>query len=97
MSSGYGFNGGSSRCFGEWQRFLECYTNADTSHPVQCTPQVDDYFECLHHKKEKARVMAIKSQSLKNKFEEKKSGEEVKSIAVTKDSLPEALGLIDSK
>lgn len=96
MSSGFGFNGGSSRCFGEWQRFLECYTNADTTHPVQCTPHVDDYFECLHHRKEKERASLIRAQLKKNQAEQKQKGEEVQKLAVTKNTLPEALGLIES-
>ncbi|CCH44272.1 hypothetical protein BN7_3833 [Wickerhamomyces ciferrii] len=94
MSSGHGFNGGPSRCFGEWQRFIECYTSEETSHPVKCTPHADDYFECLHHNKERARVQMIQAQLNKNKADAKENGESPNSIVVTRHSLPETLGLI---
>jgi len=95
MSSGFGYNGGTSRCFNEWQRFLECYTSAETTKRVQCTPQADDYFECLHHRKEKARTLAIKTQLDKNKEKAEKAGEEFTPVVVNANSLPEALGLIE--
>ncbi|GES76727.1 NADH dehydrogenase (ubiquinone) Fe-S protein 5 [Rhizophagus clarus] len=41
----------------------------------QCTLQMDDYFECLHHTKEKARAKAIKDQELKLIEEKKKQDE----------------------
>ncbi|ODV59923.1 uncharacterized protein ASCRUDRAFT_18070, partial [Ascoidea rubescens DSM 1968] len=66
-SSGFGLRGGTGRCFGEWQRFMECYTNAGTTKPSQCQPNADDYFECLHHSKEKARTLAIKTEYLRQK------------------------------
>ncbi|RIA96489.1 hypothetical protein C1645_754851 [Glomus cerebriforme] len=40
--------------------------------PEQCTLQKDDYFECLHHTKERARAKAIKTQELKLIEEKKK-------------------------
>ncbi|KAJ9668158.1 hypothetical protein H2201_001587 [Coniosporium apollinis] len=56
MSSGYGLAGGPSRCFPFWQEVLACYvTNTSTdddSGKAKCTPILDDYYECLHHKKE---------------------------------------------
>jgi NADH dehydrogenase (ubiquinone) Fe-S protein 5 len=47
---------GPSRCFPFWQEVLACYvvnTNAeDDSGKKKCTPVLEDYYECLHHKKE---------------------------------------------
>ncbi|KAI4126139.1 MAG: hypothetical protein LQ338_003909 [Usnochroma carphineum] len=60
MASGYGLNGGPSRCFPFWQELLACYVvNTDTedvSGAKKCVLALEDYYECLHHKKEKARV-----------------------------------------
>jgi NADH dehydrogenase (ubiquinone) Fe-S protein 5 len=96
MSSGFGFNSGKGRCFGEFQRYIECYTNASTEHPTQCTPHAEDYFECLHHKKEKTRVAAIRKQYLKNLSNEGKPAKSVlNTAAVRKDTIPQVLGLID--
>ncbi|CAI2168995.1 19211_t:CDS:2 [Funneliformis geosporum] len=43
--------------------------------PDQCTLQKDDYFECLHHTKEKARAKSIKIQELKLIEQRKKQDE----------------------
>lgn len=47
---------GPSRCFPFWQEVLACYvvnTNSeDDSGKKKCAPVLDDYYECLHHKKE---------------------------------------------
>jgi hypothetical protein len=47
---------GVSRCFPFWQEVLACYvvnTNAeDESGKKKCVPVLEDYYECLHHKKE---------------------------------------------
>jgi hypothetical protein len=57
-----GFNGwqhlfaGPSRCFPFWQEVLACYvvntTADDDSGKKKCSPVLEDYYECLHHKKE---------------------------------------------
>ncbi|KAL8932528.1 MAG: hypothetical protein Q9211_006266 [Gyalolechia sp. 1 TL-2023] len=56
MASGYGLNGGPSRCFPFWQELLACYvvnTNADdVTGAKKCVPALEDYYECLHHRKE---------------------------------------------
>ncbi|KAI1098536.1 hypothetical protein F4804DRAFT_121023 [Jackrogersella minutella] len=63
MASGYGLQGGPSRCFPFWQEVLACYvvnTSAeDDSGKKKCAPVLEDYYECLHHKKEAARVKAL--------------------------------------
>ncbi|EAA31476.1 hypothetical protein GE21DRAFT_7791 [Neurospora crassa] len=65
MSSGYGMNGGPSRCFPFWQEVLACYVvnsnEEDASGRKKCSPMLEDYYECLHHKKEAARVQALQA------------------------------------
>lgn len=50
---------GPSRCFPFWQEVLACYvvnTNAeDDSGKKKCVPVLEDYYECMHHKKEVSR------------------------------------------
>lgn len=47
---------GPSRCFPFWQDLLACYvvnTSADDiSGAKKCLPVMEDYYECLHHRKE---------------------------------------------
>lgn len=47
---------GPSRCFPFWQEVLACYvTNTSPESPegkIKCQPVLEDYYECLHHKKE---------------------------------------------
>ncbi|KAL8753264.1 MAG: hypothetical protein Q9184_005472 [Pyrenodesmia sp. 2 TL-2023] len=54
---------GPSRCFPFWQELLACYvvnTNTeDVSGAIKCVPVLEDYYECLHHRKEKARVAEL--------------------------------------
>ncbi|KAH7246788.1 hypothetical protein MRS44_014604 [Fusarium solani] len=56
MASGYGLNGGVGRCFPFWQEVMGCYvvnTSAtDDSGKKKCGFALEDYYECLHHKKE---------------------------------------------
>ncbi|KAI1414244.1 hypothetical protein F5Y13DRAFT_159073 [Hypoxylon sp. FL1857] len=65
MASGYGLHGGPSRCFPFWQEVLACYvvnTSAeDDSGKKKCASTLEDYYECLHHKKEAARVRALQA------------------------------------
>jgi hypothetical protein len=41
---------------------------------MTCVPQLEDYFECLHHKKEKAMVKAVNDQLKINSDKEKLNG-----------------------
>ncbi|RMZ90642.1 hypothetical protein DV736_g2139, partial [Chaetothyriales sp. CBS 134916] len=63
MASGYGIGGGVSRCFPFWQEYLSCYVinqhDPEARKKGVCLPRLEDYYECLHHKKEYARVLAI--------------------------------------
>lgn len=47
---------GPNRCFPFWQEVLACYVlNADTEDgkgKAKCKSAVEDYYECLNHKKE---------------------------------------------
>ncbi len=47
---------GPSRCFPFWQEVLACYvvnTSADDdTGKRKCAPALEDYYECLHHRKE---------------------------------------------
>lgn len=57
--SGVGYTGGTSRCWYEWQKFLDCYTAKDVTDPSQCKLFAEDYTECLHHSKEIVRARKI--------------------------------------
>ncbi|KAF9870836.1 NADH: ubiquinone oxidoreductase subunit [Colletotrichum karsti] len=66
MASGYGLHGGPSRCFPFWQELLGCYVVnttgvEDHSGKKKCALALEDYYECLHHKKEAARTRALQS------------------------------------
>lgn len=76
-----------------WQSFMECYTNNSTLHPRECTPQVDDYFECLHRPKEMLRAQQIRAEYKKQQAGE--ASNKAVGVSVKKDSLPEALGLVN--
>ncbi|KAF1827440.1 uncharacterized protein K489DRAFT_16662 [Dissoconium aciculare CBS 342.82] len=65
MSSGFGLNGGPSRCFPFWQEVLACYvvnTSAENdSGKAKCVPVLEDYYECLHHRKEANKIAALQA------------------------------------
>ncbi|GAB7358217.1 hypothetical protein MBLNU230_g0369t1 [Neophaeotheca triangularis] len=92
MSSGYGLTGGPSRCFPFWQEVLACYvvnTSAENDEGKRkCQPMLEDYYECLHHRKEKAKVSAL--QAAYRKKEASTSRDEAPSAGQVR-----SLGLID--
>jgi NADH dehydrogenase (ubiquinone) Fe-S protein 5 len=57
--SGFGYNGGRSRCHEAFVSFMECYAGADET--KQCVAQKEDYLECLHRTKEVNRAKEIKA------------------------------------
>ncbi|KAG4300762.1 hypothetical protein PCANB_002902 [Pneumocystis canis] len=60
MASGYGYEGGQSRCYSFWQQFLGCYISIkDTKNKRVCIEEMEDYLECLHHTKEIRRWKEI--------------------------------------
>lgn len=57
---------GPGRCYAFWQEVLGCYVvNAGEGETgkKKCGPALEDYYECLHHKKEVRRVDHAQSQS----------------------------------
>lgn len=97
MASGFGFTGGVSRCFTEWQTFLSCYTANSTDHPSECQLNAEDYFECLHHPKERTRVKEVKVKYLESLKKEAGGKEEKEGLVRVKADLVEGLGLIPEK
>ncbi|RDA84118.1 hypothetical protein CP532_0207 [Ophiocordyceps camponoti-leonardi (nom. inval.)] len=65
MASGYGMHGGPGRCFPFWQDVLACYvvnTSSDNdSGKKKCVLPLEDYYECLHHKKEHVKALALQA------------------------------------
>jgi NADH dehydrogenase (ubiquinone) Fe-S protein 5 len=45
------------RCYPIWMDFSQCMSEADS--PKQCKDYRDDYLECLHHRKEFAKMNAM--------------------------------------
>ncbi|ODV69563.1 hypothetical protein HYPBUDRAFT_116706 [Hyphopichia burtonii NRRL Y-1933] len=62
----YSRSGGTRRCFYEFQTLVACYTSADTVSKKECTPNFDDYFECLHGFKERERTRLMLQQLKEN-------------------------------
>uniref|UniRef100_M4B8G7 NADH dehydrogenase [ubiquinone] iron-sulfur protein 5 n=1 Tax=Hyaloperonospora arabidopsidis (strain Emoy2) TaxID=559515 RepID=M4B8G7_HYAAE len=63
MSSGFGFKGGEGRCYQFWKTVEQC--SKDTEVSGQCGKQVEDYLECLHHRKELTRMNVVIAQKEK--------------------------------
>ncbi|KAF2101233.1 hypothetical protein NA57DRAFT_72675 [Rhizodiscina lignyota] len=102
MASGYGLNGGPSRCFPFWQELLACYvvnSNGDNSQGKgvsKCVPAYEDYHECLHHRKEAARVRAIQAAYRKKMLEDPRAdaptGDQIRKLGLL-DKTPEELDI----
>mmetsp|Transcript_53925 Transcript_53925/g.148707 ORF Transcript_53925/g.148707 Transcript_53925/m.148707 type:complete len:93 (-) Transcript_53925:246-524(-) len=57
MASGYGTHTPIGRCFPLWTEFSDCVgASADRN---DCKDFLEDYMECLHHKKETARINTL--------------------------------------
>lgn len=54
MSSGFGSHGGTGRCHSFMVDYQACLEKSE-SPQKECLGLRDDYFECLHHKKEYQR------------------------------------------
>lgn len=52
---------GVGRCFSFWQEVMGCYvvntSSEDDSGKKKCVLALEDYYECLHHKKEVRRII----------------------------------------
>ena len=57
MASGYGVNAPMGRCYPIFLSLSECA--ASSKNRDACDELRDDYMECLHHKKEVARLNAV--------------------------------------
>lgn len=67
----YSRSGGTRKCFYEFQLLAACYTSADTQTRKECTPQFEDYFECLHGFKERERTRLMLKQLKDNEMTNK--------------------------
>ena len=86
MASGYGAFGGVGRCYPFWMDFKNCM--AENTEKQVCLPVSlrlmpltlsqahEDYFECLHHKKEFARINKIEEQRRIAKREARNDGKD---------------------
>jgi len=90
----YSRSGGTRKCFYEFQTLVACYTSADTTSKKQCTPQFEDYFECLHGYKEKEKTRIMLQQLKDNEATNsgviasdlyKKSGAVYENLGIVKD------------
>jgi hypothetical protein len=57
---------GPGRCYPFWQEVLGCYvvnSGDGASGKKKCVPALDDYYECLHHRKE-VRTIPVRSRYL---------------------------------
>ncbi|GAM39195.1 hypothetical protein TCE0_034r10536 [Talaromyces pinophilus] len=64
MASGFGLNGGPSRCFAFWQELLGCYVvngSEGVEGKKKCLFALEDYNECLHHSKEIVRAKRLQA------------------------------------
>ncbi|KAJ7895824.1 hypothetical protein B0H13DRAFT_2034526 [Mycena leptocephala] len=88
--SGYSYTGGPSRCSAYWREFTKCYANAE--YPRQCADQRDDYLECIHRKKEKARNAAIQAEFEKQQARALKDHKQA--LDAQADGVPTRVGLV---
>ena len=61
MASGFGTQGKTGRCYAFWMEFSKCMSEAAV--PKDCRPARENYFECLHHKKEFTELNARSARS----------------------------------
>ena len=73
MSSGFGLRGSTGRCYTFWSDYEECMKEEQES-PNNCRPSRADFFECLHRKKEYARIKIFMAQEAKNKATDNGTG-----------------------
>eukprot|EP00428_Durinskia_dybowskii_P027263 CAMPEP_0170239062 /NCGR_PEP_ID=MMETSP0116_2-20130129/19288_1 /TAXON_ID=400756 /ORGANISM="Durinskia baltica, Strain CSIRO CS-38" /LENGTH=78 /DNA_ID=CAMNT_0010489879 /DNA_START=63 /DNA_END=299 /DNA_ORIENTATION=- len=60
MSSGIGVKGTMGRCYPFYADLRKCVAKKDVESPsAMCWAENEDYFECLHGFKEKARIRQV--------------------------------------
>mmetsp|Transcript_43577 Transcript_43577/g.132636 ORF Transcript_43577/g.132636 Transcript_43577/m.132636 type:complete len:83 (+) Transcript_43577:139-387(+) len=74
MSSGWGLRGGVGRCYPFWAEYKECLKNERTSVGLECFKDREDYFECLHNRKEHALVRIVNEEEKRQAELAKKGG-----------------------
>jgi len=75
MSSGFGLRGGIGRCYPFWAEYKECLQqDTDKKAGEVCNFQREDYFECLHHRREHEMVRKVMEQEKINQEKENGSG-----------------------
>ncbi|KAL3679311.1 hypothetical protein R1sor_022267 [Riccia sorocarpa] len=79
MASGFGIHGGKGRCYDTWMDFSECMSRC--AEPGDCAALREDYFECLHHRKEYSRINRINKEKERRAALEKSGGKEEKSAS----------------
>ncbi|CDK28554.1 unnamed protein product [Kuraishia capsulata CBS 1993] len=86
-------HGGPTKCFGEFQRVVECMTNAKHTTFEPCQLLKDDYIECRKTRIERYKVFLMEKQI----EESGKNKEEVGAPFVKKKQYltPKTLGLVD--
>ncbi|KAI9727640.1 MAG: hypothetical protein M1828_005868 [Chrysothrix sp. TS-e1954] len=97
MASGYGNNGGPGRCFPFWQEVLACYvvnsSSEDGTQIRKCGAPLEDYYECLHHRKEHAKARAMQVELYKKLKKQGRdaapSQKEVRKLGLIPDQKPE--------
>lgn len=53
MASGFGLGGQQGRCYPFWKAYQECLRTHEPQDALDTCPRVrEDYYECLHHRKE---------------------------------------------
>eukprot|EP00562_Extubocellulus_spinifer_P004931 CAMPEP_0178516034 /NCGR_PEP_ID=MMETSP0696-20121128/24883_1 /TAXON_ID=265572 /ORGANISM="Extubocellulus spinifer, Strain CCMP396" /LENGTH=80 /DNA_ID=CAMNT_0020146253 /DNA_START=6 /DNA_END=248 /DNA_ORIENTATION=+ len=67
MSSGFGLRGGIGRCYPFWAEYKECLKTEERNDGGICMPSREDYFECLHNRREHEIVRAVNAEEKKQK------------------------------
>ncbi|KAJ7075283.1 hypothetical protein B0H15DRAFT_867273 [Mycena belliarum] len=90
--SGYSYTGGPSRCSAYWQEFTKCYASVDS--PKECKLPRDDYLECVHRTKEKARNAQIQAEYVRRQAQALLDHKN--ELDAQADGVPTRVGLIPS-
>eukprot|EP00978_Attheya_sp_CCMP212_P022823 scaffold68763_cov59-Attheya_sp.AAC.1 len=74
MASGFGLRGGIGRCYPFFADYKECLKEETSKDGVVCFMQREDYFECLHNRREFTMVKMVNDQAAKLEKEKGESG-----------------------
>lgn len=59
--------GGPNKCFGTFQKALECMTNENTKNNEECKAFIDDYVECRRHRLESYKMIIMQQHLAKDR------------------------------